>query len=112
MTVILALLVVAVALLLLPLYVVALAVVRLLDAARSEGVEASARLRVGPRRERVQTQAAPAARSKRPPPADPAQSYTTPHPPQTDAHPHALGTWGTTTPETGVPAPHRRTGDS
>lgn len=95
-----------------PLALLAYALLRLLDAARGEGVEASARLRVGPRRERVQTQAAPAARSKRPPPADPAQSYTAPHPTPDAAHPHALGTWGTTTPETGVAAPPRRTGDS
>lgn len=61
-------------------------------------------------RARTQTQAAPAAHPRRT--ADLAQSYATPHPPPDGAHPHALGTWGTTTPETGVTAPPRRTGDS
>ena len=49
-----------------------------------------------PPRARTQTHAAPAARSRRT--ADPAQSYTTPHPPPDSAHPHAMGTWSTETP--------------
>ena len=65
--------------------------------------------------ERGVTGAHPAARKRantRGEKRDTAQSYTAPHPPPDAAHPHALGTWGTTTPETGVPAPPRRTGDS
>lgn len=64
------------------------------------------------KRERTNTGIAPAARGKpRDPARDPAQSYTEQHPTPDTAHPHAMGIWGTTTPETGVAAPPRRTGD-
>lgn len=60
-------------------------------------------------RARTLTHAAPAARARRT--AEPyVEPYAAPHPPQTDAHPHGLGTWGTTT-DADV-APSRRTGDS
>lgn len=63
-----------------------------------------------PRRERTQTRAAPRATGRRPS-ADPAQTYDTPHPQADAQHPHALGTWGTTTPETGVPRRTTAQGD-
>ena len=54
------------------------------------------------RRERVPTRVTPRAKGRTAAP-DPAQTYDTPHPTADAAHPHSLGTWGTTTPETGVP---------